>query len=253
MNPIWESNFNIRSTDVDAFNRMKVSVVLDYFQDAASNDAERLHFGFSDFVSKGLIWVLSWAKFEFIDYPKFSDQIKIQTWPKKQYKLYSIRDYLILDSSDMIICKGTSAWLLLDSKSFRPKILTQLFPDSKMLFSKDALTELPQKINIPSITENIYSTQVRYSEIDLNQHTNNVRYVDMMVNCFDLDFHHNNVINTLTVSFNSETKFSDTIELRREKISTNPSSFYVDAVKSGNDKPVFQSMIEWKPIILTKI
>jgi len=116
MNSIWETSFKIRSTDVDAFNRMKVSVVLDYFQDAASNDAERLHFGFSDFVSKGLIWVLSWAKFEFIDYPKFSDQIKIQTWPKKQYKLYSIRDYLMMDSANNF-CMDSARFKIISSKN----------------------------------------------------------------------------------------------------------------------------------------
>ncbi|MCW9065273.1 MAG: thioesterase, partial [Ignavibacteriaceae bacterium] len=143
INPIWEITTKVRAFDADANDRLKVNTILDYFQDAASNNAERLNFGYSNFVPRGLTWVLSWAKFEFIKYPKFIDEVKIQTWGKKQYKLYSIRDYLMFDSKDEIICRGTSAWLLLDSKSLRPKILPQLFPEIKMHDSIEALIDLP--------------------------------------------------------------------------------------------------------------
>src|SRR3989337_3426229 len=124
MNPIWENTIKISTYDVDANNILKVSRIFDYFQDAASNDAERLSFGYKDFIPLGLLWVLSWVKIEFISYSKFMDEIKIQTWGKKQYKLYSLRDFLFLNSNDYVIIRGTSAWLLLDAKSLRPKILT---------------------------------------------------------------------------------------------------------------------------------
>jgi len=121
MNPIWENTFKTTAFDVDANNRLRVNRIFDYFQDAASYDAERRGFGYNEFNLKGLLWVLSWVKFEFLSYPKFMDEIKIQTWGKKQHKLYSMRDVLMFNSKDEIIIKGTSAWLLLDSKSLRPK------------------------------------------------------------------------------------------------------------------------------------
>jgi len=46
MNPIWETTNKIRAFDVDANDRLKVNTILDYCQDAASNDAERLNFGY---------------------------------------------------------------------------------------------------------------------------------------------------------------------------------------------------------------
>jgi medium-chain acyl-[acyl-carrier-protein] hydrolase len=100
------------------------------------------------------------------------DEVKIQSWGKKQHKLYSMRDYLMLNSRGKIICKGTSAWLLLDIKTLRPKILTELYPDLKMLDTQDALFDLPQKIKPRSKLEEIFTTEIRYSAIDLNQHTN---------------------------------------------------------------------------------
>jgi acyl-ACP thioesterase len=245
MNPIWESTFKIRAFDVDLSGRLKVNSILDYCQDAASHDAERLHFGYTDFVPRGLVWVLSWVKFEFSSFPGFMDEIKIQSWGKKQFKLYSMRDYLLINSKDEIICKGTSAWLLLDSKSFRPKIFPQLFPEIKMYDSKDALTDLPQKIFFPKHLEKKYNLEVRYSDIDLNQHTNNAKYIELMLDCFDEDFHKTSTIKTLTVSFNSETKFGDKIEMFKSSESENPSVYYIEAKNSLSGKSVFQAIVEW--------
>jgi medium-chain acyl-[acyl-carrier-protein] hydrolase len=245
MNPIWETIFRVRAFDVDANDRLKVNAILDYFQDAASNDAERLNFGYSNFVPLRLTWVLSWAKFEFIHYPKFMDEVKIQSWGKKQYKLYSIRDYLMVDSKDEIIGRGTSAWLLLDAKSLRPKILPQLFPEIKMYEVKDALIDLPQKIIPTSKTEFIYKTKIRYSDIDLNQHANNAAYIELMLDCFDMEFHQLHSVKSLVVSFNAESKYSDEIQLSRGIEKSDSLRHYIEAKNLNSNKLVFQAIVDW--------
>ena len=245
MSPIWETTTKVRAFEVDANDRLKVNIILDYCQDAASNDAERLNFGYSNFVPMGLTWVLSWAKFEFIEYPKFIDEIKIQTWGKKQFKLYSMRDYLLFNSKDEVICKGTSAWLLLDLKSLRPKILPQLFPDIKMLDSKDALSNLPQKIIPLEKTQMIYSTQIHYSDIDLNQHANNASYIKLMLDCFDQEFHKAHTIKSLTVSYIAQSKYGDEIQLYKGTEKENPLTHYIEAKNLSSNKTVFQAMVEW--------
>lgn len=245
MNPIWENKFRIRAFDVDANGRLKVNTILDYFQDAASNDAERLNFGYSNFVPRGLTWVLSWAKFEFFHFPKFAEEIKLQTWGKKQHKLYSMRDYLLFNSEDESICKGTSAWLLIDSKSLRPKILPQLFPDIKMLDSKDALSDLPQKIIPTTQTKIIYSTQIRYSDIDLNQHANNAKYIELMLDCFDQEFHKTHTIKSLTVTYIAQSRYGDEIQLSKGTEKDIPLTHYVEAKNLSSSKMVFQAIVEW--------
>jgi medium-chain acyl-[acyl-carrier-protein] hydrolase len=245
MNPIWENTFKITAFDVDANNRLRINRIFDYFQDAASNDAERLGFGYKDFVPQGLFWVLSWVKIELLDYPKFVDETKIQTWGKKQHKLYSMRDFLMFNSKDEIIIRGTSAWLLLDSKSLRPKILTQLFPQFKMLDTKDALPDLPQKINSVKEMEMVYIKKIRYSDIDLNQHTNNAKYVELLLDCFDYNFHKNHCIKSLIISFSAETRFGEEIELYKGNLNPNAPSHYIEAKNKINSNSVFNAAVEW--------
>lgn len=246
MNPIYENTFKITAFDVDAFNRLRINRLFDYFQDAASNDAERLGFGYKDFVPKGLLWVLSWIKIEFAGNPKFMDEVKIQTWGKKQHKLYSMRDFLFHNSKNEVIISGTSAWLLLDAKSLRPKILTQLYPELKMLDKKDALADLPQKINHTNELDLVYSQVIRTSAIDLNRHTNNAKYAELLSDCFDQDFHKEHTVKSLTISFNAETKFGDEVMFYKGNIDSSLPSHYVEAKNKSTNSVVFQAVVEWE-------
>lgn len=249
MNLVWENNFKVTAFDVDAFNRLRINRGLDYFQDAASNDAERRGFGYKDFVPNGLFWVLSWIKIEFLYHSKFMDEIKIQTWGKKQHKLYSIRDFLFLNNQGKIIAKGTSAWILLDVKSLRPKSLPQLYPNIKMLDTKNALNDLPHKINSSEQVEIVYSKSISYSDIDLNNHTNNSKYIEMLMDCFAQNFHKQHSVKSLTASFNSETKFGEVIDFYKGELKSNYPSHYVEAKNKSTNRLILQAQIEWSSVL----
>ena len=242
MKSLWDATLKIRAFDVDANNRLKVSTIFDYFQDAASDHAEELKVGYSNLYKKGYFWVLYWAKLEFLSYPKVMDEIYIQTWGKKQHKLYSMRDFLMMDNKDNVLCKATTAWLFLDAKSLRPKSMPQLFPDVIFLEEKSAVDELPQKFfNVPK-TEIIFAREIKYSDIDLNRHANNAKYVELLNDCYDETFHSSYQIKTLTTSFLSEAKFGDTLQISKGILSD---SHFIEAKNLNTEKIVFQASAEW--------
>lgn len=245
MKPLWETSFKIRAFDVDANNRLKVSTIFDYFQDAASNHAEELKVGYSNLFKKGYFWVLYWAKFDFIEYPKVMDEIKIQTWGKKQFKLYSIRDFLMMNKYNKVLCKATTAWLFLDAKSSRPKIMPELFPEVIFLEDKSALDELPQKFQNITATEKIFSRDIKYSDIDLNEHVNNAKYIELLDDCYDNKFHSLHHMKRLTTLFLSETKFGDKIQISK---GTRSEKEFIEAKNLSSDKIVFQALAEWEQL-----
>ncbi len=95
--------------------------------------------------------------------------------------------------------------------------------------SKNALPDLPQKI-VPSIKPDlIYTTKIRYSDIDLNQHANNAKYIELMLDCFEKEFHKEHTVKSLVVSFNAESKFGDEIQLYKGTEKENPFTHYIEA------------------------
>jgi len=242
MEYLWNVTYKVKAFDVDPNNRIKVSSIFDYLQDAASIHAEHLKFGYANLLPKNLFWVLSWAKIEFGGFPKFMDEIKIQTWGRMQYKLHSMRDFLLFNDRDEIICKATTGWLLLDLKTLRPKILPQIFPEVKFWEDKAALIDLPGKFPIVSDLTKVYTQSINYSDIDLNQHVNNAKYVEFLLNCYEEGFHKNHCMKNLTISFMSETKFGAALELRK---GIENSIHYIEAINLDTQKVVFKSLINW--------
>ncbi len=242
MKQLWQTSFKIRAFDVDASNRLKVTTVFDYFQDAAANHAEALNIGYSRLFKRGYFWVLYWAKFEFLNYPEVMDEIKIQTWGKKQHKLYSIRDFLMMDKNHNILCKATTAWLFLDSSSLRPKIMPEIYPEVKFFEEKSAIDELPKKFQNKQFGKKIFSKEIKYSDIDLNKHANNAKYIELLSDCYDDKFHSTHQIRSLTTSFLSQAKFGDIVQVFKEMQSEN---HFVQVKNLSTDKIVFQALAEW--------
>lgn len=245
MKSLWETTLKIRAFDVDANNRIKLSTIFDYFQDAASNHAEELKVGYSNLYKKGYFWVLYWAKLDFLIYPKVMDEVKIQTWGKKQFKFYSMRDFLMLDSNGEISCKATTAWLFLDAKSGRPKIMPEIFPEVTFLEGKSALDELPEKFKNILDTERIFSKEIKYSDIDLNEHVNNAKYIELLNDCYDDKFHNSHRTKSLTTLFLSQAKFGDSLQVSK---GMHNRSHFIEAKNLSTNKIVFQALAEWQKL-----
>lgn len=246
MKSFLQTTQKIRAFDVDAFNRLKVSTIFDYFQDVASIHATNLKIGYHDLINKGLFWVLSWAKFQFSNFPKFMDEIRIETWAKKQHKFYSMRDFLMYNSSNEIICRATTAWLLLELKSLRPKIMPQLFKHIEFLDDKIAIDDLPEKFtNLPK-TKKLFLKEIKYSDIDLNKHANNAKYIELIQNCYNQKFYNMHQMKSLTISFLSESKYGNSVEIYlNNKVDEKPVHF-IEAKNVNTNKTVFHAFVEWK-------
>ena len=102
---IFEKEFELRISDFDCFDKIKPSVILDFFQDVAGEHADILSVGFNDLIKKDLIWVLVRTKYEVIKEPNLYSKIKIKTWPHPKGRIDFDRDYLILDENNNINLK----------------------------------------------------------------------------------------------------------------------------------------------------
>jgi acyl-ACP thioesterase len=151
----------------------------------------------------------------------------------------------MLDKDENALCKATTAWLFLDAKSLRPKIMPQLFPDVIFLEEKSAVDDLPEKFKDIPQTELVYSKELKYSDIDLNKHTNNAKYVELLLDCYKNEFHNSHQMKSLTISFLSETKFGDTIELLRSNQNEPEGSHFVEGKNLKTGKTVFQAQVSW--------
>ena len=247
MEAVFEYPIRIHPYDADGGGRMKVSSAFNYIQNLASMHSDGLGFGFQDVGSRGMFWVLSWASLEFDALPALGDEIRGRTWPKREYKLFSIRDFLFFDSKGEVFCRAGTGWMLIDMNTKKATSIRCLKSSIPYVESESALARLPERLNPPESCREVYTRRIRYSDLDVNRHVNNARHTEFLMDCYDIEHHRSWRVRSLTVSFVAEARFGDEISFRLSDGRPDGSTHFIESRRVESDTPVVQAAIGWTP------
>ena len=177
----------------DRWKRLRADAFLDLAQHMAVVGADTLQFGDTQLAPYGCVWVLARQHLRFERPVLHKERIKMLTWHKGLDGLYFIRDYQLLARGDFL-----SEIVSTDPQS----------PD-------DAIAERAAKVAAPrgAELELIGSHVVRYSDVDYNQHANNVRYTVWAMDALPEELVYEKFLKELTINFNKEARPGETVEL----------------------------------------
>tara|TARA_R110002126_G_scaffold90172_2_gene215265 strand:- start:403 stop:1146 length:744 start_codon:yes stop_codon:yes gene_type:complete len=177
---IYSEDFKIRASEVDTSGNITYSAICSLFQEVAGNHALLLNFDITDLHKKGLTWVLHRMDIKIEHFPTWRDDITIETWPAAGDALRAYRNYRILDFEGNILGVCLSYWMIINMKTRRPTRMADDILNTRLSDRKHVLPVTSNKI--PKVVE--ASSQknilVRRSDLDMNQHVNNARYIEWM-------------------------------------------------------------------------
>jgi acyl-ACP thioesterase len=240
----WTEKHTVPYYQVDFKNNLRIDSIFNYLQEAASNNANSLGWGFKDLEKNNLSWVLSRAKLKIYRYISAGEEITVETWPKGMEGISAIRDFKIYDDKNNVLALATSSWLLVNYVTMRPVKNADFIESIKNsnIDNYHAITEPPGKILTPKKKEPIYERNIRYTDIDVNNHVNNVNCIRFVLDCFEMNDGVHNNITSFQINFLSELKYGDIVQLFRGNSIENDHKVYIEGVKNNNQL-AFQSEI----------
>ena len=114
---IFEHCFTVDLYDIDAKNRLSTKSLLKFMQEIGSFHSSLCGYGVNDVERTGVSWFLLNWKVEMLSRPSWNSKILIKTWPRKNEKVYSYRDYLAYDQTGNLVARVSSKWVLLNVKT----------------------------------------------------------------------------------------------------------------------------------------
>ena len=208
----YEKSVDIRYSEMDCKLVLKPSALLQFLQDLASYNAESLDFGYSYIIKHNLAWFLLKYHIEFDDYPEGLYEITIQTEPRGYNKLFAFRDFTVLHKG-RTIGRAVSTWCLVDlnTKSMA-NISDVLEGNPHMVPHQKREGELSYgKIRLPETFDKEQVFDIRFDDLDVNQHANNVNYIVWALETLDFDFRLNHKIKVLDMVFKKEIKYGSKV------------------------------------------
>ena len=200
--------------DTDAAWRLKPSSFMNLAQEAAGRHAVYLGFGYDELIKANTAWILSRVHVEFIDAPKWREEITLTTWHKGLNRLFFLRDFLLTDAQGRERVKATTSWLVLNLETRRLVRDPKLMEDGTVC--TDNVLEVPaDKVVMPKGVEPEFVMEhiVAYSDIDTNAHANNAMYMQWAMDAVDYQTASTRAVKEFTINFNHETKAGDKVAI----------------------------------------
>jgi len=243
----YEKNYMVHVYETGPDGRLNLYSLFDYLQDIASDHAVRLGYGRDDLLKENNFWVLSRIYAEISLWPVWGESLVVKTWPRGTERLFALRDYEVRYSDGRCIARATSSWLIVDRNTRRIQR-----PDNTLsMYNSDlpretALTRNATKLEpVVSETQSKTLLKVRISDLDLNLHTNNTRYLKWVIDSYDLDFMINNVPLSAEINYLSESHYNDNISILVSDNKETGSVFDHSIMRTSDNTELCRVRIRW--------
>lgn len=225
MECIYRREFYLAAGDANPEQSMPIGEVFDRCIEVATDHANALGVGYDDLKEHGQSWVLSRVAIEMLRYPMVNETYSVETWVDSFNRAFSERYFRIYDSGGAVIGNARSTWVAIDVEK---RTLADISRFDTLRDSITAARECPVKpcsrhrVLAGDDLEMSYHT-FAYSDLDSNRHVNTVRYVELLMDRWPLEFHDEHNVARIEVSFMKECRYGETAELALRKSENGPS------------------------------
>ena len=206
----YTQKYFVGYSDVDRNNRCRLSRIIDMLQNIATMHSKQVGFGTKEMMEAKLAWILLIWKIKVLKYPIADEYVEIKTWSKKLKGLHALRCFEIYDEAGNLLVMAESSWALFDLENQKPikipeKIVNAYGEISREVF--DAPTKkIQETLNAEFAT---YEFKIQKRDIDTNNHTNNSKYIEFMLEVIPDD----KVITELEVNYKKQTRYNQRLML----------------------------------------
>ena len=211
MEPIYTEKFTIPHTAVDRYNRLKPSWLLALCQEVAGSHFAILNADRESLEEKGLFWAVIRTRVEITRLPGPGERITLRTWPMPTTRVAYPRAAEALDENGDVLFRSLSLWVLMDVNTRAMVLPGKSGVGVEGRVQGDEIT--PPASLVPKPLEERQHRRVRYTELDVNGHMNNTRYLDWVEDLLPSLFHRDHPAKEFTVCYLSEAVEEEEVEL----------------------------------------
>ncbi len=241
---VWQDHYDIKVYEADALGRASMIAVANYVQNSAAR-----HYTFLDrergpFLPANFIWAMSRLELQILSVPRWQDEVLLETWSRGVDRISAIREFRLLGKTGEQVVLGTSLWVVIDENR-RLQRLNGLSPKWPSLPDRTFINRTPDKIQElvnPSVNP---AFKAGYSDLDLNRHVNNVKYLEWMLDAYPQPFLESRDVKRIELNFLDSASAGDEIRIGTQQIS---GSFYLNnIVRTRDRREVCRARLEFGP------
>ena len=210
---IYTERKNLSYNELDFKGRWKPDNIFLTMQEAAGIHAERLGAGYGVLRQKGIGWVLIRTSLMMDKYPDINTPVTVTTWPAPERRLLFPRFFTFRDDAGNLLGTASTLWALMDIENRALAVPASKGVSVQTPAEPPLKLELPEKVRMPAGEISESTVCPKYSDLDINNHVNNSRYIDWFCDQIPLELHAQGFLSEISVSYSREIRSGETVKL----------------------------------------
>lgn len=160
-------------------------------------------------------WVLSRLAVEMFEMPQIYDEFYVETWCEKAIHYFTSRNFAITRKDGALLGYGKSIWAMINTQTRQPADifavkdgLIQSFVET----GKPCPIDKPSRVTVGDDAPLVRSVATYYNDVDLNGHINSMKYVEHLLDLFDMSWYSTHRLKRFDIAYVAESHQGD--ELR---------------------------------------
>ena len=210
---IFEKSYFIGAGETDPSGYCRPSALQTFLQDAATIHAERLGLSREALLARaGLFWVLvrSWYT---LSRPILSKEtLLVRTWPRGARGAQIYRDFDI-EIDGIRVGEAVTSWVLVNWET-RRMVRPSVIPEAANAYAPGRAKDIHlDKLPPADILNEAGGRRAVYSDLDVNNHVNNVRYTDYVCDALGMENSPGVWIPSLQLGFTAQVQAGEILRL----------------------------------------
>lgn len=176
-----EQSCRLYESDFDVTGNVKPRRIMEFMQDVATSHADILGIGWDSMNANGLFWVLSKVKIAFKKpLTRSVREFKLYTWPVASKHLYAERRFKAVNGQGETLFCASTLWMIVerDSRRIVSRETLAKYYDFDFDSAECDCDNSFDRIRRDETYVLAYVSKIRRTDLDVNKHVNNTRYVD---------------------------------------------------------------------------
>ena len=182
MNYQYSKKFFIGYSDVDKNDKCKLSKIIDLLQNTATLHSKSVGYGTKAMMELKQAWIMLGWRVRILKYPEADMDVEVRTWSRGIKSVEAKRGYEIFSEDGELLIIADSTWALFDLEAQKLIRAPEEMKNAYGSIDRDMFEgEKSERLIDNDIIENEVSIVVGKRDIDTNNHMNNSKYLDYII------------------------------------------------------------------------
>ena len=233
MQKIGKYEFTAEPFHCDFSGRLCMGHLGNHLLNAADFHATGRGFGMKHLLGIHRAWVLSRLAIEVREMPEQLEQFQVETWIENAMRYFTKRNFAITGADDKVYGYGRSVWAMIDTETRQPMDIFSIDDGAIKQFivtDKPCPIENGDRVKMSDNAELVRTLDIYYHDIDINGHVNSIKYIEHVIDLWDIPWYREHPIKRFDIAYVAETHQGDKLHFYREQ--TGEQTYCVRLVKT---------------------